>query len=43
MVGDGEYLGEFPIHFIFVYEQNCVTTTEYGERLANWPFMHFYL
>ena len=38
MVGNGEYLGEFPILFIFFsYEQKWVTTTKFGERLDKWP------
>ena len=36
MVGNGEYLGEFPIYFIFLYKQKWVTT-KFGKRLANWP------
>ena len=37
MVGGGEYLREFPIPFIFLYEQKWVTTPKFGERLAYWP------
>ena len=36
-VGGGEYLGEFPINLIFLYEQKWVTTPKFGERLAYWP------
>ena len=32
--GNGEYLGEFPIFFIFLYEQKWVTGTIFDERLA---------
>ena len=35
--GNGEYLGEFPIFFIFLYEQKWVTATKFGKRLANRP------
>ena len=49
MVDDGEYLGEFPIHFVFLIRaQKWATTTKFGERPANWPlvallFIDFFL
>ena len=34
MVGDGEYLGEFPTHFtFFLYEQKKVTAKKFGQSL----------
>ena len=37
MVEDRKYLGEFPIHFIFFVRAKWVTTTKFGEKLANLP------